>query len=258
MPRLHLFGLFIALLLIQSCGRADVTVAADITLNPVMDSIVKEFTAKTGITMDITYGESGTLRDEMEGGREYDIFIPLGIRSFISSKNDKLEISGRNYFAEGEIVLLTTHKIPAPDSFAYFLLNHDLKRIAACDKKTSGIWEYFSHIIGYSFHDGGKNHNQIDRKCISARSDDQVISMVQSGDADAGIVTLSTLMALGQEKKVNWINLSEVRKKYPPYTLLMLGNLSTNQADAFQKFLLSPETEKWLERYHIHRNYKRY
>jgi molybdate transport system substrate-binding protein len=165
----------------------EITVAAASDLQFALPEIAALFEEETGVKVNLVFGSSGQLTQQIENGAPYDLFAAANVAYIeqLAAQNLVLPDSVALY-AQGHIVLAVNrlavvHAIALQD-----LLAPEIRQITIANPEhapygmaakqalqSAGLWE------------------QIQPKLVLAENVRQALQYVQSGDAQAGIVALS-------------------------------------------------------------------
>jgi molybdate transport system substrate-binding protein len=167
-----------------------VRVAAASDLTKAFGELAREFTAKTGIVPEITFGSSGLLAKQIEQGAPFFLFAAAN-KGFTDQvvKAGRCDPQTAHLYARGRIVVWTQTGKPAPATLED-LAKPEFKRIAIASPdhapygvaakqalQKAGVWDRIADRIVL-----GEN--------VSA-----TLLYAKNGDADAAIVALSLAVA---------------------------------------------------------------
>jgi molybdate transport system substrate-binding protein len=165
----------------------EITVAAAADLQFALGEIAGLFEEETGVKVNLVFGSSGLLNQQIENGAPYDLIASANVSYVdqLASKGLVLPESVTQY-AQGRIVLavnrvahlevLTLEDLLAPEIRHIAIANpeHAPYGVAAMQAlQSAGIWK------------------QIQPRLVYGENVRQALQYIQSGDAQAGIVALS-------------------------------------------------------------------
>src|ERR1700736_3521786 len=195
--------LLLALLLTGTCARAQavkVAVAADLKF--FMAELSAQFEKRSGAKLDITYGSSGNFLTQIENGAPFDLFF-----SADSEYPKKLEAAGlaepgtlREY-AVGHIVIWTPNDsgINAAKDGWKSLLDQRVTKIAIANAEHAP----YGRAAVAALKKAGI-YEQVKDKLVYGENISQAAGLVQSGNAQVGIVALSLAMSPAMKDGNRW------------------------------------------------------
>jgi len=139
--------------------------------------------SRPGIKVNCNFGGSGTLEQQIERGAPADVYL-----SAASKPMDRLAAHGlilpdtRRNLLRGEIVLIVPKDSAGPNSFRA-LADGSVKLIALGDPGSVPAGEYGRQVL-QAMH----VWDPVQEKLVLAKDVRQVLSYVETGNADAGIV----------------------------------------------------------------------
>ncbi|PKH08634.1 molybdate ABC transporter substrate-binding protein [Planomicrobium sp. MB-3u-38] len=240
--------LIITGILLSACGNTsagssdELLISAASSLSEAMQAAEKEFQEKhPDIELAFNYGSSGKLRNQIQQGAPADLFLSASVKDMDQLSDDGLIIEGTaQNFAQNRLVLASAEKLDGTD----------LKKILEGTDKMIAVGEPESVPVGFYTKEALTNlglWEEIEGELIFAKDARQVLSYVESGNAEMGFVyssdaristTLETIIEVPQ-------NGSEII--YPAAVIESSAN--PQAAGYFLEFLLSDEGQKLLESY---------
>jgi molybdate transport system substrate-binding protein len=222
------------------------TVAAAHSLKGAFQDIVPLFEKEYGVTVQVVYGPSQTLRRQIEQGAPIDVFLPESFEEVEKLHKKGLTLNGGpRIFAQTSLVLVMATTSPAISvSFREAFPDRAI-RIALVDPKTSALGEITAKELT-KLDPAYKNRFHL----LHAQHSDDVVNLVHTGEAEVGIVY-----------RVDAINSGQVRiiDEAPAgrYTPVQFGEAvvwtcrkeSFNAAEGFFDFIMSPRVQKLLLKY---------
>ncbi|MDO9445998.1 MAG: molybdate ABC transporter substrate-binding protein [Dehalococcoidia bacterium] len=183
----------LAALVIVACGgderRATVNIAAASDLAGAFTVLSPEIEAACEVTVAVTLGSSGQLRDQVRAGAPYDLFLSAD-RAFPRSLEAEgaIEAGSVRDYGVGRIAILTREGIEPVQSLAD-LTRADIRHVTIANPdhapygraarealSTAGVWEAIQPTL------------------VVAENIRQATEYVRGGNADAGIVALSLVL----------------------------------------------------------------
>ncbi len=177
-------------------GQDEILVAAAMSLRDVMEEIKEVYTRENGdVKITYNFASSGTLQKQIEQGAPVDLFISAGKPQMDALEKGGLLLEGtRVDLLENELVL-----IGAPDSsFETFeaLAGNDVDKICIGTPETVPAGNYTKQILtSLDLWDAVKH------KLVLAKDVRQVLTYVETGNVDAGVVFRTDAMT-GKEIRI--------------------------------------------------------
>lgn len=184
-------GIAAALILCAAgCGRGtapargQITVSAAISLKDALDQIGREFQAQHPNTeIAFNYGGSGTLQHQIEQGAPVDVFVSAAAKQMDALESEGLIATGtRRNVAANALVLIVPAGSRGVHAFAD-LARREVKTIALGEPATVPAGAYAREALDHL----GLLH-KIAGKIVYAKDVRQVLTFVETGNADAGFV----------------------------------------------------------------------
>jgi molybdate transport system substrate-binding protein len=185
------FTLFAAVLSINLRVRAQdeksatkLTVSAAISLKDSLDEIAKIYEDKNpGVSIAFNYGGSGTLQHQIEQGAPVDIFFSASEKQMDELQAEHLILPDtRHDILRNTLVLITPANNEAVKDFAD-LAKPNVKTIALGEASTVPAGMYAQQTLEHL-----KLFDAIKSKVVYAKDVRQVLTYVETGNADAGLV----------------------------------------------------------------------
>jgi molybdate transport system substrate-binding protein len=190
----RIFFSFLAICLVMASSIADameskasVSVAAASDLTHALKEIAASCAEDTGIEAVISFGSTGTLASQIENGAPFDVFLSADMGRIERLKDKGLVLLDTiEPYALGTIVIAVNKASDIKAAGLRDLLNPRIRRIAIANPlhapygkaamealKSSGVWDGIRERLVY-----GEDVRQ-------------TLKFIQSGDAEAGVVSLS-------------------------------------------------------------------
>lgn len=227
-----------------TAAPAGITVSAAISLKDVLNEIAQLYLAgnpKADIHFNL--GASGSLQLQIEQGAPVDIFISAAPKQMDALESEGLLLAGtRKDLVRNELVLIVPRGKKAIANFQDLTLPQ-VKLIAVGEPRAVPAGKYAQQIF---MHFG--IYDQLRHKLVQAEDVRQVLTYVETGNADAGIVYRTDAMTSNQVMVVT----TAPEDSHSPviYPVAILKN-SKNPATAadFLKFLLSAKASAVFRKY---------
>ena len=222
----------------------NLTISAAASLQNVMDKIAKKYQDKQpNITINYHFNASGALAQQIEQGAPVDIFI-----SAAPKQMNALEIKGllltdtRQEFLKNQVVLIAPKDGNNISNFKD-LSDDRFKKIVIGKPESVPVGEYSKEVLTSL-----KLYDKLKDKLVFAKDVRQVLSYVETGNVDAGIV-YQTDAKLSDKIKVI-ATAPETSHSPIIYPIAVLkDSKSTEAAKMFVQFLFSDEAKVVFEKY---------
>lgn len=222
------------------------TIGAAPSLKPAFQEIVPMFQKEYGASVQVMYGASQVIRRQIEKGDPIDVFLSASVDEVEKLRKKGLTLSETRVYAQTSLVLvMSTASGATAISFHDGLPNNRRARIALGDPKTSALGQITARVLG-TMDPGYRPSSNL----LYGDHSDNVLSLVESGKADAGIVFRVDAIGNGHMRIVDEI---------PPgrHTPIQFGEAvvstcreaSRGAAQEFLEFMASPRIQKLLLKY---------
>lgn len=182
----------ILFLLLASCSRPTSTVAPSLTisaaasLKDAMAEIQQLYTQQHPVTIINNFGASGSLQQQIEQGAPVDIFICAAATQMDALQQKGLIITDtRKNILSNQVVLISPNNSQIVSNFKD-LTSARVQKIALGEPKSVPAGKYAQEVLTFY-----NIFNQIKPKIIYAKDVRQVLTYVETGNVDAGIVYLT-------------------------------------------------------------------
>lgn len=167
-----------------------VAIAAASDLNPVLNEIARDFETETGHTVQITYGASGSLFSQIQNGAPFDVFMSANLyypRELIARGQAEPELLA--VFAVGRLALWVPRDSPLH-------LDSGLDALIAAGRVVIANPQHAPYGVAAAeaLRKAGL-YQQLQPRLVLAENVAQAAQFVYSGNADAGLISLSTAMS---------------------------------------------------------------
>ncbi|MBI2953365.1 MAG: molybdate ABC transporter substrate-binding protein [Chloroflexi bacterium] len=187
--------LAILILLASACSaqpRSDanvksrqILVSAAISLKDAFDEIEREFEKDNpDVTVTFNYGASGSLQLQIEQGAPVDVFASAGQAEMDALERKGLLVPGsRDIFAANSAVLIVPRDSSLPIGSFSDLARPEIKRIAIGNPSSVPAGAYARQILQHA-----GVWDQIQTRLVFSQNVRQVLTYVEQGNVEAGIV----------------------------------------------------------------------
>jgi molybdate transport system substrate-binding protein len=188
-----------AAILLTACGGhqpSTLTVSVAASLQNAMPEVAAAYEhTQPGTHVELNFGGSGTLEQQIESGAPVDVFFPAAAKPLDTLAAKGLILADtRRDLLRNEIVLVAPRDSRTPDSFQSLT---GVKLIALGDPRSVPAGDYGQQVLE-SLHLWDK----VQSKLVLAKDVRQVLSYVETGNADAGIVYQTDARDSGQVRIV--------------------------------------------------------
>lgn len=229
---------------VKEAEKVELIISAAASLTNCMDEIKTLYQEHNpNISITANYGTSGTLQTQIEQGAPADIFFSAGVKQ-MTALDDKglVETSTIKQILENKVVLITPVAGKKLSSFED-LKDDTIEKIA--------VGEPLSVPVGQYTEEAFKNLDlteALQSKLVYAKDVREVLSWVETGNADAGLV-YETDAKISSGVVINVSAPSGSHKKviYPVACLKDSGHLE--EAKKFEEYLFSDEATALFAKY---------
>lgn len=257
MTRHSFFSIFLCLqLLLFAPGRSlaggqpqtakvDLTVSAAISLKNALDEAKQLYASENpGVTIAINYGASGTLQLQIEQGAPVDVFISAAPKQMDALGAKGLLLEGtRKDLLRNEVVLIVPKDSTTGISSFQDLTRPSVKRIALGEPTTVPAGLYAKEVLtNLGIYDA------VSVKAILAKDVRQVLTYVETGNVDAGIVYSTDALSSSKVKVIA----QAPEKSHAPvvYPVAVIKDSKNHSAaKQFAAFLSSPRAAAIFQKY---------
>jgi molybdate transport system substrate-binding protein len=220
----------------RAAAQTTLYVAAAADLEPVLPPILAQFKQSTGIEVEATYKSSAVLATQIQNGAPFDLFfsadmsfpkrlIDAGVADAAGSADSSTPI----LYAKGTLVLWTrkdSHLTPSLD----LLRSADLKRLAIANPDRAPYGRAAVAALTSL-----KLYDSLKAKLATADNIAQAAQFADSGNADAGLISLTSAMTPQMSSAGSYFVIP--RDLYPPIEQGAVIVTKTTQRDAAHKLL---------------------
>ncbi len=244
---LPLVAAILAIISITGCAApaATVNVSAAASLTDAIKEINTLYVAANpNVTMVPNFGGSGTLQKQIENGAPVDVFISAAAAQMDALQKQKLIIDDtRRDLLINKVVLI----VPADSSLGIGgfkdLVSDKVKKIAVGDPKSVPAGMYAQQIFDkFGIYDSLKS------RLVLGADVRQVLTYVESGNVDAGIVFITDAKISGKVKiAANAPDDINARVVYPAAVIKACKN--ADAARAYESFLFGSQAKAVFEKF---------
>jgi molybdate transport system substrate-binding protein len=224
--------------------QTSLTVSAAISLTNALQEIKTLYQQQeANVTITYNFGASGALQQQIEQGAPADIFFSAGVKQIEALQQKNLLISEtRKNPLTNRLVLITPKNSTALTDFRQ-LTNSKVKRIAIGEPRSVPAGQYAKELLTNM-----GIYDQIQSKFIYGTNVRQVLSYVETGNVDAGIVYTTDAKESKQVRQA----VTAPANLHSPIVYPVAVLKRTRRADAakaFVQFLSSNKAKAVFEKY---------
>ncbi len=215
---------------------APITISAAISLKDALDEIGRAYEdSHSGARVTFNYGGSGTLQHQIEQGAPVDIFFPAAEKQMDALESEGLILAGtRRDVATNVLVLIAPTDSGLPKDFQD-LARPEIKVVALGEPATvpAGLYaqETLDHLGLLA---------AVKTKAVYAKDVRQVLTYVETGNADAGIVYQTDARISSQVRVVATAPADSHEPIVYPVAIIK-GSRNIPSAQAFLDYIAGPE-----------------
>jgi len=225
-------------------NQIEITISAAASLRDALAEIQEKFERDQGIKLLFNFGSSGALQKQIEQGAPVDYFISASVDKFQALVEQGLMVDNATQPLLGnELVLIT----PVDSSF------HSLSFIDLIDDNVTSISIGIPQSVPAGFYSKEVLENigiwsNVQSKIIQSKDVRQVLSYVETGNVDAGIVYYSDAIT---SNKIKIVDTADSNLHSP--ILYKMGVVKTTkftkETQTFATFLTSPYAKEVFKKY---------
>ncbi|MFZ4462980.1 MAG: molybdate ABC transporter substrate-binding protein [Bacteroidales bacterium] len=229
--------LSVILIAFSTLSAQTINIAAAADLRFVLDQAAKEFKiSNPGVNVEIIYGSSGNLYQQIVNQAPFDIFFSADI-SF-PKKLDSLGLTATKpkLYAIGHLVMWSSSQDVSKG--IELLKNTDIKKIAIANPRLAPYGKRAVESLKYY-----GMESQLQNKIVEGENVSQAAQFVLTGNAEVGLIALSLVLAPEMKTKGKYFLIDE--KSYSELDqgyVILKNSASNNNVIKFTRFI---ESEKF-------------
>jgi molybdate transport system substrate-binding protein len=190
-----LFSLFSVNAYAKTTKKVTLTVSAAASLADAMTDIAEAYKKeKPNITLEFNFGSSGALQKQIEQGAAVDVFLSAATKQMDALKSENLLIDSTiKTLLYNEIVLIVPRNTTSSLTGFRGLTRKGIKTVALGEPSSVPAGQYAEQVLTYY-----EILDAVKKKAVYAKDVTEVLTWVESGNADAGIVYKTD--AIGSDK----------------------------------------------------------
>lgn len=183
-----LFTALLTFFIAATAAAQSLTVAAASDLQTILPDVAKRFEKETKIHVATTFGSSGNVFAQIQNGAPFDVFLSADVEYPGRLEDAGLAVRGSLIeYAVGRVVLWTKKDSGVNVSMGFGILaSPRVRRIAIANPEHA---PYGRAAVAALDHE--RLYQELQKKLVLGENVAQAAQFVQSGNADAGIISLS-------------------------------------------------------------------
>ncbi len=220
-------------------------VSAAASLTNVMQDIAKEYEQQhPDVKVEFNFGSSGALQQAIENGGQSDLFVSAAQKQMNALEKAGLLADGTRQDLLINDVVLIVPKDSKKDIKSFEDLNTDkVQKLALGEPKGVPVGQYSEQIFTYM-----KNLDAMKAKAVYGTDVRQVLSWIEQGEADAGLV-YATDAAITDGVKVVAKAPADSHKPIIYPVSVLKDSKQLDLAKDFEQFLLNDTSKALFEKY---------
>lgn len=216
---------------------------------PVLQEINDQFEENNGVS--ITLNKAGTqeLKAQLEQGAKADILISAREKD-VEELKDKGLVAASEKLASNDLVIVISQEGSEKVGEINDIAKKGIRLVIA--EENAPVGEFSRKLFDNLDHSGkfGENFSEnVLSNVVSNESNEQnVLSKVVLGEADAGVVYRSSLSAIKDKEAVSYLEVDKEFNVHSAYYLVTLKN-SSSTTDVYIKWMKSDESKELIKKY---------
>lgn len=226
-------------------AKADLTVSAAVSLKDALDEAKQIYIKEhSNVSVAINYGASGTLQLQIEQGAPVDVFISAAPKQMDALDTKGLLLAGtRKELLQNEVVLIVPKDSKLGLASFKDLTRADVRKVALGEPATVPAGQYAKETLtSLGIYDAVKE------KAVLAKDVRQVLTYVETGNVDAGIVYATDAISSAKVTVVTTAPPKSHSLVIYPAAVIKTSKSSTG-AKAFLDFLAGPRGAAVFQKY---------
>ncbi len=245
MKRIFTVSFLILISFVSSNSQNKIIIAAASDLKFTLDSVIYAFSKTNKEKIDVTYGSSGKLTEQIINGAPFDIFFSADILYPQRLKQQKQTSSAIYHYATGRLVIWSK-KIDPRENGMQSLLDPGVKKIAIANPLHAPYGKRAIESLTYY-----QMAETLKSKLVYGENISQAAQFASTGAADIGIIALSIALSPNMKKENGRYFLIPEDSHQPLIqgAVITLHGRENKLAAAFFEFIKSDETAKILSHF---------
>lgn len=235
----------VLLLTVFTAQSQKVNVAAAANLRYVLEEIKTSYVkVHPRVIVNITYGSSGTLVQQIANGASFDFFMAADNEFPVKLKEKGLTTGPMSTYAFGKLVLYST-TIHVKHLGLKALKEPEVKKIAIANPETAPYGERAEALLKSQ-----GLYNELKPKIVVGENITQAAQFAFTGNAELGFVALSLALAPEMSGKGQYYVIPyKLYKPIEQACVLIRRSVLNTESARFRKYVLSPAAKPIWEKY---------
>ncbi|RAV08464.1 molybdate ABC transporter substrate-binding protein [Paenibacillus contaminans] len=216
-------------------AKTELVVSAAASLTDSLQEIKKSFELQNGsIQLTFNFGSSGALQQQIEQGAPADLFFSAGKKQMTTLVEKKLvDENAQKNLLSNALVLIIPSDAKAVPAAVNDLTKPEYKKVATGEPETVPVGGYAKDALIYA-----KLWDELQPKLVLAKDVRQVLTYVETGNADAGFVYRTDALTSSKVKEAFAVDPKSYKTiEYPVGIVKSTGH--AKEAQAFYDYLQS-------------------
>jgi molybdate transport system substrate-binding protein len=220
----------------------EIRVAAAADLQSALPAIAQRYEAKTGVKLVVSYGSSGTLATQILNGAPFDLFLGADyvfpekiVAANLADSKDAIP------YAKGSLVLWARKDSPLQPLHLEALSDPRVQKIAIADELRAPYGRAAVSALTKL-----KLYDQLKPKLVVAENVAQASQFVQSGNAQLGLISLTTAMSPNFKEQGTYVLVPNIYPEIRQCAVIIAKSDRRTEAHAFLDWLLTSEIQSDL------------
>jgi len=193
--------LAVLLLLSTSANAAEAIVAVAANFRPVAVQLARDFADATPHSVRITSGSTGKLYAQVLSGAPFDLFLSADAKTAAMLEASALGVQGSRFtYANGRLALWLRNPALLREDLPAALRQAGVRRLAIANPALAPYGQAAEEVLRACGGPGG-----FAGQIVTGENVAQAFAFVATGNADAGLVALSSVLQGGDEHGGAWI-----------------------------------------------------
>jgi molybdate transport system substrate-binding protein len=230
---------------VKSQDKVELTISAAASLTDALKDIQKTYeNSNKSIQLIFNFGASGALQQQIEQGAPSDVFISAGAKNMkVLVDKQLIDASQQRNVLMNELVVVVPANGVTPIQRIEDLASADINHLAMGEPQTVPAGSYAKEALT-----NAKLWDPLQSKIVQGKDVRQVLTYVESGNAEAGFVYKTD--ALSSQKVKVAFNVDP--KAYAPIAYpagIVKATKHTKEAAGFYAYLQTKEAQEIFEKY---------
>lgn len=220
-------------------------VAAAADLRPVLPILAQIYQRQTGIKIEASFASSSTLATQIINGAPFDLFLAADftfpekvVAADLATEKEPVP------YARGVLVLWAPRNSPMQPPSVEKLLDPAITRIAVADEMRAPYGR-----AAYALLRSMKVFDQLQPKLVVAEDISQTAQFVQSGNAQAGFISLTLASSPALKATGSFARVPSVYAPIRQCAVVVKTSAQQQQAQRFLEWILSPTVQENLPKF---------